>query len=90
MSDISDQRKYYERMMDEIAIEHRQQVDQLQAENKKLWELVLMYNDYTSQDRCEGCVLLSRCNKGEVSECWQLTEIRELARELGVEVDDSV
>jgi hypothetical protein len=40
VSDISDQRKYYERMMDEIAIEHRQQVDKLQSENAKLRELV--------------------------------------------------
>jgi predicted nucleic acid-binding Zn-ribbon protein len=36
VSDVSDQRRYYERMMDEIAIEHRQKVDQLQAENAAL------------------------------------------------------
>lgn len=60
---------------------------ELGTENKKLWELVIMYNDYISQDRCDGCILKSQCNDGKVSECWQLTEIRERARELGVEVD---
>jgi hypothetical protein len=58
-----------------------------EAENAKLWELVRKYAEYTSQDRCEGCVCKSRCNDGDIEECWQRTEIRELARELGVEVD---
>lgn len=40
MSDISDQRRYYERMMDEIAAERQEQFDQLRAENAKLRELV--------------------------------------------------
>ena len=40
MSDISDQRRYYERMMDEIDAVHRQQVDQLEKQNAKLRELV--------------------------------------------------
>ena len=40
MSDISDQRRYYERMMDEIAAEHQKQLDQLRTENAKLRELV--------------------------------------------------
>lgn len=53
----------------------------------RLRELVRRYVEYTSQDRCEGCVCKSRCNDGEVEECWQRTEIRKLARELGVEVD---
>ena len=61
-----------------------------QAENAKLRELVRKYGEYIDQDRCEGCVYKSRCNEGEVDECWQLTEIRELARELGVELYDSV
>lgn len=39
MSDVSEQRRYYERMIDEIATEHRQQIDQLEAENAKLREL---------------------------------------------------
>ena len=38
--DISDQRRYYERMMDEIDAVYRRQIDQLQAENAKLRELV--------------------------------------------------
>lgn len=62
--------------------------DRLKAENAKLRELVRRYVEYTSQDRCEGCVFKSRCNDGEVDECWQRTEIRGLARELGVEVDE--
>lgn len=36
MSDVSDQRRYYERMLDEIATEHRQQIDHLEFENAKL------------------------------------------------------
>ena len=38
MSDLSDQRRYYERMIDEIADAHREQLDQLKAENAKLKE----------------------------------------------------
>jgi hypothetical protein len=59
----------------------------LERENAKLRELVRRYVEYTSQDRCEGCVCKSRCNEGDIEECWQLTEIRGLARELGIEVD---
>ena len=57
-------------------------------ENDKLRELVRRYSEYTDQDRCEGCVYKSRCNDGYVDECWQLTEIRRLARELGIEVPE--
>jgi len=57
---------------------------ELEAENAKLRELVRMYSEYTDQDRCEGCVVKSRCNDGDVEECWQLTEIREMEKELGV------
>lgn len=60
--------------------------DKLKLENAKLRELVRRYVEYTSQDRCEGCVVKPSCNDGEVDECWQLTEIRELAREMGIEV----
>jgi hypothetical protein len=63
------------------------EVMRLQEQNAKLWKLVRKYVEYTSQDRCEGCVCKSRCNDGDIEECWQRTEIRELARELGVEVD---
>lgn len=52
------------------------------AENAKLRELCRKFAEYVSQDRCEGCVCKHRCNDGEIDECWQLTEIRELAREL--------
>ena len=64
------------------------EVDRLEAENAKLRELVRKYVEYTSQDRCEGCVCKRKCNDGDVDECWQRTEIRELARELGIEVDE--
>lgn len=54
------------------------------AENAKLRELVSMYSQYTDQDRCEGCVLKRSCNDGEIDECWQIAEIREMEKELGV------
>ena len=60
----------------------------LKAENARLRELVRKYVEYTSQDRCEGCVCKRKCNDGDVDECWQRTEIRELARELGIEEDE--
>ena len=63
-------------------------VEELKTENDKLRELVRKYGEYTDQDRCEGCVCKSRCNDGDVDECWQLTEIRALARELEIEVDN--
>lgn len=40
MSDIEEQRKYYERMMDEVGAEYRRRIVDLQAENAKLRELV--------------------------------------------------
>ena len=63
---------------------YKRQADKLAAENAKLRELVRKYGEFTDQDRCEGCVFKSRCDDGEIDECWQYTEIRELARELGV------
>ena len=68
-------------------IEAEREVARLQTENAKLRELVRKYVEYTSQDRCEGCVCKRKCNDGDVDECWQRTEIRELARELGIEVE---
>ena len=62
-------------------------VNKLEDENAKLRRLCKPLIEYTSQDRCEGCACKSRCNDGQVDECWQLTEIRELASELGMEVD---
>lgn len=57
-------------------------------ENAKLRELCRRFAEYVSHDRCEGCVCKSRCNDGKIEECWQRTEIREIARELGIEVDE--
>lgn len=59
----------------------------MEDDNAKLWELCKRFAEYVSQDRCEGCVCKSRCNDGEIDECWQRTEIREAAHELGIEVD---
>lgn len=63
-------------------------VDRLSCENAKLRELCRRFSEYVSHDRCEGCVCKSRCDDGEIEECWQRTEIREIARELGIEVDE--
>ena len=59
----------------------------LATENAKLRELCRRFSEYVSHDRCEGCVVKRQCNDGDVDECWQIDEIRKLARELGVEVD---
>lgn len=58
--------------------------DKLKLENAKLRELVRRYSEYTDQDRCEGCVLKRSCDDGEIDECWQIAEIREMEKELGV------
>ena len=73
-------------MAEQIEYVLSQTPEALADENAKLRELVRRYGEYTSQDRCEGCVYKSRCNDGKIEECWQLTEIRKLARELGIEV----
>jgi hypothetical protein len=73
---------------DEMLAEVEEEYSALQVENAKLRELVSRYVEYTSQDCCEGCAFKSRCNDSEVDECWQLTEIRGLARELGIEVKE--
>lgn len=72
-------------LLEMAEVQSKLEIEELK--NSKLLELVRRYGEYTSQDRCEGCVCKSRCNDGEVDECWQRTEIRELARELGIEVD---
>ena len=91
MSDVSDQRRYYERMMDEIAVEHQMQLDQLQAENTKLRELVqdiygVMWA--CAEQRCthrhDGCFRV-RGNHGDIcvsERCWY----EDRMSELGIEV----
>lgn len=67
----------------------RQENYVLRRERDMLRDIVRMYVEYTSQDRCEGCVYKRACNEGMVEECWQLTEIRKAekeARELGIEI----
>ena len=73
--------------IDDLVREVTSYVTALQAENAKLHELVRRYAEYVSHDRCEGCVCKSRCNDGEIEECWQRKEIREIAPELEIEVD---
>ena len=69
---------------------HDQAIDRVtevqRTENARLRELCERFVEYVSQDRCEGCVYKRRCDGGEIDECWQLTEIREIARDLGIEV----
>ena len=57
---------------------------ELENENVKLRKLVSMYSEYTDQDRCEGCIVKRSCDNGEIDECWQIAEIREMEKELGV------
>lgn len=64
---------------------HRRFADKLPT----LRELCRRFSEYVSYDRCEGCVVKRRCNDGEVDECWQMGEIRKLARELGIEWSDA-
>lgn len=64
-------------------------IGRLEQENAKLRELCKRYGEYVSQDRCEGCVYKMRCSSGLIDECWQRGEIRNLARKLGVEVEES-
>lgn len=60
MSDISEQRRYYERMIDEIVETCREQHEKLQAENAKLRELVRIAGIYCANGLCgknDGCPL---------------------------------
>ena len=66
--------------------ELRGSVHRERAEADKLRDLYKRFAEYVSQDRCEGCVYKRRCNDGEIDECWQLTEIQEIACDLGIEV----
>lgn len=60
----------------------------LKVENSRLRKLCKMFAEYVGEDRCEGCSCKSRCNDGLIDECWMLTNIRELASELGIEGDE--
>ena len=64
------------------------EIDRLKAENEQLRRLCKLFIEYVSQDCCEGCVCKSRCITDLEFECWMLAEIRELASELGMEVDE--
>ena len=68
--------------------EWREAAERAQAENDKLRELCRLFAEYADQDRCEGCCVKTPCRNGEVEECPLFTKIRELARELGIEVPE--
>ena len=63
------------------------EIARLADENAKLRELAEGFAQYVNQDRCEGCIVKRRCNDGDVEECWQRTELRRKAKELGIGVD---
>ena len=92
MSDVSDQRKYYERMMDEIAIEHRQKVDQLKAENAALRTQLADVTESMGrvEERCarlrKACAELAEFLTE--AEWLQWPELRAELRELGVEAEE--
>ena len=85
MSDISDQSKYYERMIDEIADAH---IDQLKAENAKLFTLLKHESEQTEKLRelvRDAVILLD-----ETCDTYFENEYHEIVNrmhELGVEVD---
>jgi hypothetical protein len=96
VSDISGQRRYYERMMDEIAIEHRQQIDQLQAENAKLRDEFRKMDQWHSAELMaalddnarlrEACAELLEMAESHDPEWLHWPEMYEELRKLGVEV----
>lgn len=59
----------------------------LEAENKQLRKLCDRLIEYINDDRCEGCVCKTTCRNAELDECWQRTDIREMADKLGMVVD---
>ena len=77
---------WYQRILKAHNDAVERQIATEQAENAKLRELCRRYGEYVSQDRCEGCVYKTRCNNGLIDECWQRSEICDLARELEIEV----
>ena len=88
MSDIEEQRKYYERMMDEVGTEYRRRISDLQAENEKLRELVRNVEHY-ERFGCQGCPHSGSCGSGTLydEDCAMSREIERGKRELGIEVD---
>lgn len=81
MSDTSDQRRYYERMMDEIAEEHRRAIAELQAENEKLRELI----SDTLMDVRDYCAKYGI----DIDDPWgnANADLDRRMRELGIEVE---
>ena len=70
----------------DLYLDYSEMLQEARDENAKLRELARRFGEYVSQDRCEGCVMKRRCNNGDVEECSQMTEIRALANEMGIEV----
>lgn len=87
MSDIEEQRKYYERMMDEVGTEYRRRISDLQAENEKLRELAIDMWRFTGAACRKYPRLFDPSAQG-----WQtvrlnaLDEFEQRMRELGIEM----
>lgn len=73
-------------LLDRLEVSDNESI-RLKVENSRLRKLCKMFAEYVSQDRCEGCCCKCRCRDGLIDECWMLTNIRELASELEIEVD---
>lgn len=85
MSDIEEQRKYYERMMDEVGTEYRKRIADLQAENEELRKLVRRL--YNMADFCRNCPDEEMCDVDvEWLGCTVADPIDKLMDELGVDV----
>ena len=62
---------------DQCAVEHWQLAQWLD-ELRRLRMVEHAVRCYISADRCEGCACKAACNDGDVDECWQMRELREL------------
>lgn len=84
MSDIEEQRKYYERMMDEVGTEYRRRISDLQAENEKLRELVRHMHTCLEHYEPGGTIGCEQCPYD--NETWDC-DYERLMADLGIEVD---
>lgn len=69
------------------AIRNAQEYNRVRDENEQLHELCDRLIEYINDDRCEGCICKTTCRNAELDECWQRTDIREMADKLGMAVD---
>lgn len=84
LSEGSDAYDYYD--IDGDLKELEEAVSEVQAENAELQELVrMMLRSYDTPD-CSACYNKWSCDNHLLSECVKVTECRDRARELGIEV----